>query len=156
MIADSTCIICLSKMNRLELLKKVFGSVLIPQAVQQEVSLAEKEGFQNIQNALEKGWLQVVDARKVIDYGLGWGENAAISLARERKDALILDDAYALKVAHAMGVETLRTTSIIFMALQKKIVDKKEAIVFLNELIEVGYYISPPLYAVLLTRLKGI
>lgn len=141
-------------MNRLDLLKRVFGSVLIPPAVKQEVLIAEKEGFQNIQNALAVGWLKVVDARRVIDYGLGKGENAAISLARERKDTLIVDDAYALKVARALDIETPRTTSIIFTALQKRIIDKKEAIILLNKLIASGYYLSPQAYAGLLTRLK--
>lgn len=154
MIADSTCIICLSKINRLDLLKKVFGSVLIPRDVQEEVFIAEKEGFKNIQNAFEGGWLKIVDARKVIDYGLGKGENAAISLARERKDTLILDDAFALKVTHALGVETLRTTSIIFIALKRRLITREEAIILLNKLIESGYYISPEFYAALLMRLK--
>ena len=154
MIADSTCIICLSKINRLELLKDVFNFISIPRAVKREVLVEGKDGILGIQNAFDAGWLKVVDAKKIVDFGLGAGENEAISLARERNDTLILDDAHALKVAEALHFNTIRTTSVIFIAVKKKIIDRKEAIILLNELIETGYYLSPGAYAVLLTKLK--
>lgn len=154
MIADSTCMICLSKIKKVELLKKVFRSVAIPRAVKNEILIEGKEGLQDIQNALNEGWLKIRNAKRVMNLGLGEGENEALSLAHERKETLILDDAYALKAARALHIDTIRTTSIIFIAVKKKIIDKEESIAILNKLIENGYYISPAAYAAILTKLK--
>lgn len=85
---------------------------------------------------------------------MGDGENAAINLARENKDSLIIDDALGIKVAQEFNIKTLRTTTIIFLAVNKKIINKEQAIILINELIENGYYISNEYYAKILTKLK--
>ena len=112
-----------------------------------------KGGYHSISNALNKGWIKVVDPKKSIDLGLGAGENATINLARERKDSIILDDAYAIKAARTFNINIIRTTSIIFMAVKKKLITKDEAITIINSLIGIGYYISPKEYSVILTKL---
>ena len=154
MISNATPIICLSRINQLSLLKLIFKSVIIPSSVGKEVLIEDKPGYSGIVNAIKEGWLKVAEPRSKTDYGIGAGENAAINLARERKDTLILDDAFAIKVTKAFDIPIIRTTTVIFIALQKKIVTRNQAINILNQLIENGYYISPREYSILLTRLK--
>ena len=153
MISNATALICLSKINKLDILKNVYSAVIIPPAVKNEVLLEEKEGYSSIKNAIESGWVKVVEPKKIIALGLGAGENQAISLAKERKDKIILDDALAVKAANAFDIPTVRTTSIIFTALNKKIINKKQALSLLNRLIENGYYISTKDYAALVSKL---
>jgi len=43
-IADSSCLIGLCKINRLFILEKIFENILIPEAVYHEVWLKEKGG----------------------------------------------------------------------------------------------------------------
>ncbi|MBI2654763.1 hypothetical protein HYX02_08230 [Candidatus Woesearchaeota archaeon] len=85
---------------------------------------------------------------------MGKGEEQAISLAIERKDTLILDDAAAIKAAKALNVSHIRTTTIIFTALKKGILTKKQALSILNQLIENGYYIPTKDYAALISKFK--
>ena len=154
MIADATALICLSKIGKLELLKKTYKKIIISSAVEREVLIEGKEGYRGIYNAIKSGWITVANPKKLIKLGLGAGEEQAISLAIERKDNLILDDAFAIKAAKALNVPFIRTTTIILVALKKKIVTKKQALQILNELINNGYYISTKEYSVLISKLR--
>jgi predicted nucleic acid-binding protein len=154
MICNSTPLICLAKIGKLELLKKLFGSVIIPEEVENEVLIEGKEGYDMIKQAIEEGLIKVHAIKKRLEFGLGKGENAAISLAHELKDKLIMDDAHAVRAARVLGVEVFRTTSIVLMCIKKKIFDKKECLNVMNKLIEIGYYISPRVYVKLVEGLK--
>lgn len=154
MISNATALICLSKINKLDLLKKIYSLILIPSSVKAEVLIKGKEGYFPIHNAIKSGWIKVIEPKKVINIGLGSGENAAISLARERKDSILLDDAFAIKAAKAFDIPVLRTTTVIFIALKNKIIAKAQALKILNQLIESGYYISTRDYAVLISKLR--
>ena len=122
--------------------------------MKEEVLVKGKEGYSIIQNAINKGWIKVIEPKKSLNLGLGNGENQAISLAIERKDSIILDDAFAIKAAKALNVPVLRTTTVVFTALKKRIIKKAQALDIFNHLIESGYYISTKDYAVLISKLK--
>ena len=154
MISNATPLICLSKINKLWFLKKCFDIIIIPNAVKEEVLVEDKGGYSVIKDAIEEGWIKVAEPRNRIDYGLGKGENAAINLAHEKKDKVIIDDSVAIKVAKSLNIEVIRTTSTLFIAVQKNIIDKKEALILLNNLIEIGYYISPKYYSILFDKLR--
>lgn len=154
MISNATALICLSKINKISLLKKIYSIVLIPSAVKREVIIEGKEGYSSISDAIKSGWIKVVEPNKNLELGLGAGENQAISLAKERKDSIILDDAFAVKAAKAFNIPIIRTTTVIFIALQKRILTKAQALGILNNLIENGYYISTRDYAILISKLK--
>lgn len=154
MICNSTPLICLAKLDKLEFLKKLFKIVIIPKEVKEEVIIEGKPGYLVLLDALKKEWIKVKNPKEKKDFGLGKGENSAISLAIEKKDSLILDDATAIKVAKAFNVEYVRTTSVILMALKKRIIKKKEAINLIQELIKEGYYISPGIYIELIQLIE--
>ena len=155
MISNATPLICLSKINQLEILKRLFTFIIVPESVKNEILVEDKPGYFIISKALEEGWIKVINPKEDVNLGLGKGENSAINLARERKDKLIIDDAFAIKVAQAFNIEIIRTTTIIFMAVKKNIITKKQAISFINKLVDIGYYISPNYYSVLLSELSS-
>ena len=154
MISNSTPLIFLSKINKLNFLREIFKIVIIPRDVEKEVLKANRPDSISIKKAIEEGWIRVKDLKDNKDLELGDGENAAINLAREDKDSLIMDDALGIKVAKGFGIKTLRTTTIIFLAVNKKIIGKEQAISLINKLIENSYYISNEYYAKILTKLK--
>lgn len=147
MISNSTPIICLAKINQLELLKKLFNKIIIPEVVKDEILVEGKPGFSIISNAIEKGWILVENPKNNYDFGIGKGENAAINLAKEKQDTLIIDDSYAIKIANSFNIDNFRTTKIIFLALKKNLINKKEAKSFIHKLVQNGYYIKQEIYS---------
>lgn len=124
------------------MLKDVYSVVIIPSAVKSEVLVEGREGYLVIGDVIKDGWIKVVEPKKILDLGLGNGENHTISLAKEKKDSIILDDALAIKAAKALSIPFARTTTVIFTALQRKAITKRQALAVLNGLINNGYYIS--------------
>ena len=154
MICNSTPIICLAKIGGLELLRRLFTIVTIPEAVKEELLVEGKVGQTVIAEAIKAGWLRIANPKKNIELGLGKGENSAINLVKETGDKLIIDDALAIKAAKTLNLEVTRTTTVVFMAVEKKIISKKQAISIVDKLISGGYYISPKYITAILTRLN--
>ena len=150
MISNSSPLICLARLNKIEFLKKLFGKIIIPEDVKREVLVEGKEGYAIISRAIKDKWIVIENPKNNINLGLGSGENAAINLAREKKDKLIIDDAFAIKAVKSLSVEYLRTTTIILLSLKNKIIDKKTAKILIHKLIENGYYISPRVFSKLI------
>ena len=153
MISNSSPLIFLSKINSLKLLKDLYNYITIPEAVKSEVLIKEKEGYSIIDKAIEDKWIMIENPKKILNLDLGKGENSAITLARENKDSLIIDDAVGIKVANSLNIGTIRTTTVIILAVKRKLLTKKQAISLINKLIENGYYISPRYYSLILTKL---
>ncbi len=154
MISDASPLIFLSKIGRVDLLKLLFKIIIITSEVRDEVLNEEKQEFNILKNAIEKGWIKIKDPKKNLDLGLGKGENSSINLAIELKDSLITDDLSAVKSAKALGINVLRTTTLIFLALNKKIISKKGALNLFNQIIDKGYYISPQIYKEIVKELN--
>jgi len=153
MISNSSPIIFLAKINSLNTLKNLFNKIIIPTEVKEEVLIEGKIDSRIIFQAIEDGWIKIDSPKNNLDLKLGKGENAAINLAKEKNDYLIIDDAKGIKAANAFNIKTLRTTTVILMALKKKLLNKKEAVDLINKLIDAGYYISPQYYSILITKL---
>ena len=155
MISNATPLICLARIQQLELLKKLFTTIIIPKEVKEEILIDDKPGQYHLMNAFDAGFIHVLNPKKLILLGLGKGETAAISLAREKNDMILLDDATATRAANALNISTLRTTTVLFLAIQKEIITKKEALVLFNKLIENVYYISPRYYDIIVEKLHA-
>jgi len=155
MISNASPLIFLSKINKVSLLRQLFTSILISKEVKDEIFVESKPGTIDIANAIKQGWIKVVEVKNNIPLGIKGGESSVINLARERKEKLVIDDSVAIKVAKAFDVETIRTTTVIFMAVEKNIISKNQAISFINKLIDIGYYISPRYYSAILAKLSS-
>jgi predicted nucleic acid-binding protein len=91
-VTNSSCLIGLERIQRLELLSQVFRSIVIPEAVQQEIGF--RAAFLNVQVVKNQN-LVVVLKSQVDD-----GEAEAIALAQEISATyLVLDDGKARKLA---------------------------------------------------------
>lgn len=156
MISNSTPLICLAKLDELEILKKLFNKISIPEAVKEEVVVAGKPGYAIISKAIEDGWIKIENPKENLELGLGEGENAAINLAKEKEDKIIIDDAFAIKAIKSLNIEYLRTTTIILLSLKKNIINKKQAKDNLQKLVENGYYISPRIFSELLRVIESM
>lgn len=109
-IADTTCFIILSKINELDILKKLYGSVYTTVDIASEFNEPLPE------------WVVVrpiIDLQKkqIIELQVDLGEASAIALALETpKSVIILDDWKARIFAEKLGLKITGTIGIIVKA----------------------------------------
>ncbi len=124
-VADSSCLIGLSKIGQLYLLRDLFGEIWIPPAVYHEVVIkgAGKPGADAVKAATWIVCQAVHDTLAVKTLRvtqLGMGECEAMVLALEQQaDFLILDDSNARKTALALELPVIGTVAILHKAAQK-------------------------------------
>lgn len=141
-IADSSCLIALSKIGKLEILNALFGNVLIPKAVYIEVVVLGKgrAGSEEIKNAK---WIKVENVKnklavKALQINLGEGESEAITLAIEKDaDLIILDDFKARQTAEELSLTFVGTLAILQKAKSKGLIKNFEKV--LDELRKAGF-----------------
>lgn len=152
-ISDSTPIISLLKINKLELLEKLFGTVQIPKGVFAE--LTENPRFLNESKVVkESNFIQVVNEIDE-DYvsllrrstGLDLGESEAIYLSDNGKaDILLMDEVRGREVAVRMGIRIMGTIGILTVAYEDALLSKEEIKEAIDILRNTGRHISERLY----------
>ncbi len=153
MIANSTPLIYLAKLNRLNLLKKFFKIIYIPEEVKKEVVDQGKELNETdsliVEKAINDGWI-IVKKVEIIEIlrktGIDKGEMEAISLAIEMKDNILLDQTHARVAAELVNLKPRGTLYILFLALKKKEISYKEYIDLLQDLARYGFRMSQEVY----------
>jgi predicted nucleic acid-binding protein len=122
-ISDTSCLIALTNIKRLEVLSQVCESVLITPEIAAEYGEPLPD------------WITVVpvrDAAKtlLIKKTLDPGEASAIALALETKDPLlILDDAQARSYAMDIGLSITGTLGILITACRRGIITDIEPVI---------------------------
>lgn len=150
-VANSSPLIILAKQGLLDLLKKCFESVIIPESVYNEIM--QKSGSPEaieLNRAIEGKWLSVQKMAVIANLetkNIGQGEKEAISLACRNKSLLIIDDDTAKKYASIFGVEAHGTFYVIYLACIRKLIDKTRAKDMLDSMIADGFYVSSESYS---------
>lgn len=144
-VANSSCLIVLERIGRLDLLPGVFGSVLIPEAVAKEIGFSAP-------------WLEIRGAKvnpleAKFRNQLGAGESAALILAIEVAPArIILDDRRARRAARELGLLMIGTPGILVRAKQRGVLNRVGPV--MTAMRKAGFYVSKELVAMTL-RLAG-
>lgn len=139
-ISDSSSLIALSEIGKLNLLNKIFGEVIIPSAVEKEVYRGKSP----------PKWIKISSvtqrlASYILESSLGPGESEAICLSKEvNADILILDDLNARRVAEKLEINITGTLGILLLAKEKKLIKSIEPL--MEELIKGGFRVSDELY----------
>lgn len=147
-ISDTTPFSELAKIGSLPLLQAVYGHVIIPQEVYEELLAGPPIVRATVQSA---SWIEVrsTNRQQVValrdDTGLGFGECAAMILAEASSaDRLLLDDLAARKVAQERGLPVTGTIATLLVAKQQgQLASIKQA---LDDLRTQGTRISQKLY----------
>ena len=160
-VSDTTPLISLLKINRLDLLKKMFGDVLIPQAVFDE--LTDDERFRlEADQIREKKFIVVKpvnnpESTNILKRatGLDQGESEAIVLTDELKaDLLLMDEAKGRNVSAQMGLRIMGTIGILMAAYEEDELSSDEVRECIAGLQHAGRHIGQRHYQMLLSRLK--
>lgn len=123
-VADSSPLVYLARLNRLELLRSLYSEVFIPTAVWREVAIEGKELVegQSLRAAATEGWIRVDDSaaasarESVLLQELDDGEREAIALAIRLQALLIIDEAEGRAAAMKLGVKLTGTLGVLVQA----------------------------------------
>jgi len=143
-VADASPIIALSRIDRLPLLRQVFGQVVVPEEVWHEI----ESGPGGEQTLRSNPWIEprAAQDRAQVDLlatSVDLGEAAAIVLAVEtHADVLLMDERRARAVAEQRGLDVLGVVGVL---LRSKAVGAIPAIgPVLDELVSHGRFRLAP------------
>lgn len=148
-ISDTSCITNLFQIDALEILPKLFGKILIPEAVFNEL-LAFHENTFTLQLSANKIELTEVTDLELLQkakfYDLDAGETEAIALALQLKNiALIIDEKAGKKAAEKLGIKTVGLLGVILLAKQNNHIESAKLL--LDDLrVKTTFHFSDSLY----------
>ncbi len=150
-VSDTSAISNLLIVNKLHIIKGLFGQAVIPPAVQQELSALKKP---NEFILAAWPWIQV---RPLSDYAivrellieLDLGESEAIALAEELgADTLLIDEAKGRKIASERGIQVTGLLGVLLASKANGFI--QQVVPVMDELIEkANFRISSSLYQLL-------
>ncbi|MUG93388.1 DUF3368 domain-containing protein [Scytonema sp. UIC 10036] len=152
-VSNTSPILNLAIVGQLELLRRQFGEILIPNAVLEELKVNEERlGSQAIREAISSGWIQTQEVSneplaQLLKQTLDRGEAEAIALAIELKaDWTLLDEREGRKVAKSLGLSVTGVLGVLLRA--KQTGELKSLQPVFNDLVnKAGFRISPELLA---------
>ena len=148
-VVDSSVIIHLARIGKLNLLQSCFKKISISAGIEQEIIKEDKTAADEIRNVIGK-WIEV----KKIETRTGWetgflsaADIELIELARKEKDFILTNDGEIISSAKSRGVKTMWLTTFLLICVKKKLVDKREAKQILYDLTRTGCYIRTDTFA---------
>ena len=159
-ISDSSPLIALSNAGELELLREVFGAVIIPQAVYEEVVIQgrTKGGTEEIAAAQWIVCRQVEDQSagenfRAVHRRLGPGESETIILAKQLSaDWVIIDEWRGRRAAEQENLKLIGTLGVIVLAKELGLIDNVRNV--LDRLTQAGFRVSPTTYQAALKKAR--
>jgi uncharacterized protein len=145
-VVNTTPIISLAAINHLHLLEKLFGKIIIAEAVYQEIKAKQSHAYHQIDSSfIEVQQIQGVLYKELLLNQLDAGEAETIILAKEiDADFVIIDENLGYKFANSAGLTTIRTLSLLLKAKEKNMISEIKPL--LDEMILKGRWYSNSVY----------
>ncbi len=126
-VSDTTTISHLTKIGQLNILKRLYTQLLIPEEVFSELMRGRKmhPEMLKVKEAEKSGWIKVfkVKDRSLVNKlqrHLDLGESEAITLSMEMKaDLLIIDEVKGRELAGKMGINIIGAVGVLIKAKEK-------------------------------------
>ncbi len=139
-IADSSPLIALAIINKLELLEKLYKELYVPAAVFAEVAQAEKPFAKELKLFLNVK-IKNVENKLAVDMlssDIGAGEAEAIVLALEQRPSVVLmDDLKARRFAKMNNLDVIGTMGVLLKAKKEGLIQEVKPLIstlLLNEI----------------------
>ena len=143
-VSDTSPISNLYQIGRLGLLRELFGDVVLPGAVAEEIGALDR----NRSILADNDWIKVVELQDReslagLTETLDKGEAEAIALALEiSADAVLIDEAMGRKEALRRGLNVTGIIGVLLRAKQKGLIPAVEPVI--GELVtEAGFWLDP-------------
>lgn len=166
--SNTSPLIALAKIRRLQLLKDLYGTVVMPPFVKVECIDNGKEigapDAYEIEKAVQEGWIKsaTLDRKWKTRVNnlmqrapIGQGEAEALIIAREKGIPVVLDDADARALARALGIEHVGTLMVPYEAVIKGLIRYDELLSILSDLSKV-LWVSPAVIAEILRKAEEV
>ena len=141
-IGDSSALIALSVVNKLELLEQLYENLYVPQAVFDEVTQVGRPQSDKLRRFLQSR-VKRVDLN-LTKLGLGLGELEAITLYKKLDaEVLLIDDNRAKKYAMLNGVRVIGSLGVLIKAKEEGYIERVKPLV--KEIMKSEVYISDKL-----------
>ena len=157
-VVDTSPLIALSIVGKLDILKKVFDEIYIPEKVYQEVVI-KGEGLIGAKEVKSAKWIKIKKVKVPLLYspfitGIDEGEIQVLALTREiDADFAIIDEYLGRNVAKALNIPVKGTLGILLIAYYKSLISKEELLKVVNKLKNSDIRISQRLYNWFMKRL---
>ncbi len=146
-VADSSPLISLALLNKLNLLEELFDEITIPQAVFDEISSTEKPFSNTLEEFAKRKTRKAQNkvALSILADELDLGEAEAIILALENKiDNILIDEYKGRRIAKSKGLQIIGTIGVLIQAKENGSINNLRPL--LDKLISNNIYISSGLY----------
>ncbi len=150
-VSDSTALIILFDLERIELLENLFDEVYITQIVLEEISVKYPLILPSFMKVERLEGDELFNSLNIL---LDLGESEAIALAKEKSLAIIIDEKKGRKIAKGMGLKVIGLLGVIYLNVKKGFLTKDEGRIFLEDAIDYGYRISRKIVENTLDELK--
>lgn len=133
-IVDTSCLIVLSKIDEIDLLKNAYKNVVATP----EVAAEFDEG--------QPDWIRIVPPtdklrQQIIEMQVDRGEASVMTLALEKQDStVIIDDLKARKMAEQLGLKITGTVGVIIKARKRNIIRSVKP--YLKRIRQTDFYIT--------------
>lgn len=123
-VADTSALISLATCEALSLLEKIFGRVVVPKAVFEECTVAEKSFSVIFSEFLADKIIEISPENDwILPTYLGKGETQALVLYRQiQADYLLLDDWRARKIAQMNNFRVIGSLGTLLTAKEKNLI----------------------------------
>lgn len=141
-ISDTSCLIALSKINKLDLLRDLYQEIIIT-----------KEVFEEFGGSLPD-WISTIDVKdkkkqQDLERLLDKGEASSIALALEIDNAtLIIDESKGRRIAQSLNVDIIGSIGVILLAGKKGLI--KDVIGTVLRLVNKGFRLSDNLVNIII------
>ena len=149
-VADTSVILNLCRVQHERLLQQLFQRVLIPSRVASEFN--RLAGAQpRFTGLVLPEWIDILPdpslPDQIVQASLDAGESAAIALClNERADALLIDESLGRRLAEKLGLRVVGILGVLVQSRQRGLVPEVRAILDQLEK-EAGFWVSPHLRA---------
>lgn len=126
-VSDSSPLISLAILKKLNLLEQIFDRIWIPKAVYDEITMKDKPYSGELQRFSESRIKEVQNelAVRMLLNELDIGESEALVLALENNiDDILMDEYKGRRIAEAQGLSPIGTVGVLLQAKRKGFLEK--------------------------------
>lgn len=129
-VSNTSPLLYLYRIDGIEWLPKLFDDIWIPEAVKNELQAGRSKGY-DVPSPDDYSWLNIVNPKSTpsewLALDLGAGEIAAMALALENSDRVVLlDDMLARRTAQTAGLQVWGTLKVLLEAKSQNLIEKIE------------------------------
>ncbi len=160
-ISNSTPLIYLARLRKIDLVIKMYGKIIIPREVYDEVivkgKLLQKTEVVLLEELIKNASIIIQEAGKLHHEikSIHLGEAKAINLClQQNTKKILIDDKDAYELCKFFHLTPIRTTAFLLSCVREKLITKKEFKELLIELSKEGYFMSAEVFQLLVTEVE--